>query len=62
MKTTPEDKCGVCGKRVWDMEWNAGYQVCPFCGSFICDPCIEESKKERGDVYPCCGKDWIKTK
>ena len=63
MKSPYGDKCSICGKRVYDMEKkDKGLKICPLCDALTCAPCEEKSRKERGDVYPCCGKDWIKTK
>ncbi len=58
MKITPDDKCSVCGKSFYDID--EGGKICPLCDALTCAPCEEKSRKERGDVYPCCGKDWIK--
>ena len=48
MKITPEDKCGVCEKSLFNMD--ESLKECKLCGALICDPCFEESKKERGNI------------
>ena len=59
MEITQDDKCGVCRKSLYSAD--DGFKLCELCGAFICDACFEVSKKIRGNICPCCGKDPSKT-